>query len=215
MRDGKPLLDDLCSGAGGGGRGYKLAGFYVRGIDTAPQPRYGGDEFHLADAMTWPLDEADAYHASPPCEDFMRSPFPGQQLHGTAWMLPALRTRLQATGKPWVIENVPGAPMRPDLVLCGCIVGLPRLRRTRWFETSWHAYALRAPCHHTQMAVSIAGHGAPSHQRAHYGPLPLAERQAVIGIDWMTKRELGKALPPAYTMLVGELLMQQLACVEG
>ncbi len=66
----RPRLLDLFSNAGGATRGYQLAGFEVVGVDIDPQPDYCGDEFHQADALTFPLDGFDAIHASPPCQSF-------------------------------------------------------------------------------------------------------------------------------------------------
>ena len=63
---GRPRLLDLFCGAGGAAMGYHRAGFDVVGVDNRPQPRYPF-EFHLGDAMTWPLDGYDVIHASPPC----------------------------------------------------------------------------------------------------------------------------------------------------
>src|SRR5260221_481967 len=115
----RPRLLDLFCGAGGAAMGYSRAGFDVTGVDIKPQPRYPF-QFVQADAMSYPLDGFDAIHASPPCQDHMRSPGPAYESHGTGWMLPATRSRLMATGLPWIIENVPGASLRADLKLCGC-----------------------------------------------------------------------------------------------
>lgn len=68
-----PTLNDLFCGAGGCTRGYQLAGFHVVGVDNRPQPRYVGDHFIQADAMTYPLDGYDAIHASPPCQAYTQS----------------------------------------------------------------------------------------------------------------------------------------------
>lgn len=67
-------LLDLFAGAGGGCRGYQLAGFHVTGVDIKPQPHYCGEEFHQADALEF-LDAGgwrgfDAIHASPPCQGY-------------------------------------------------------------------------------------------------------------------------------------------------
>jgi DNA (cytosine-5)-methyltransferase 1 len=71
---------------------------------------------------------------------------------------------LIATTLPWVIENVPGAPMRTDYRLCGCQFGLSPLRRERWFETSWRGFDLRPPCSHTGIGMSVTGHGMQGHE---------------------------------------------------
>lgn len=204
----KPRLLDLFCSAGGATRGYQLAGFYVVGVDINPQPRYVGDEFVQADAMTVDLGSfgVDAIHASPPCQDHMRTPHP--VTHGTGWMLPATRDRLNETGLPWVIENVPGAPMRADFRICGCQVGL-ELRRERWFETNWSdVLRLDRPHLHEGPVVSVVGHGTPSWVREHLGYNPTIQQyREAMGIDWMNRNELSQAIPPAYTNLIGTQLM--------
>ena len=211
----RPVLADWCSGAGGAGHGYQLAGFHVVGFDTKPQPRYPGCSVRF-DVMHAPLTGFDAYHASPPCVDHIRSRTTGQPRNGTGWLLAAVRERLQATGRPWVIENVPGAPLRADYVLCGCMYGLTdgdlMLRRERWFETSWGGYALRASCVHDRQAVSVIRQGAyrmtarPEHGRRY---IDTATSSRLMGIGWMTKHELGDAVPPAYTADLGRDLMDR------
>jgi len=206
--DVKPRLLDLFCGAGGCSVGYASAGFDVVGVDINPQPRYPF-EFHQADAITWPLDGFDAIHASPPCQDHsvLSAMHPD---HGTGWLLAATRERLQASELPWVIENVPGAPMRADYRLCGCMFGLPRLRRERWFETSWHGFALNLGHNHSDgSAVTVAGHGAQgSYEYDADGNAPTqADRRAAMGIDWMNRDELAQAIPPAFTEHIGAQLL--------
>ena len=187
--------------------GYHRAGFEVTGVDIEPQSNYPF-EFVQADAMTYPLGGYDAIHASPPCQDHMRGGL--ANVHGTAWMLAETRRRLIASGSPWVIENVPGAVMRPDYVLCGSHFGLP-IRRHRWFETSWHGFDLIS-CDHSRPIHGVYGH---PHGRngAAPGMLPggLAEWSAALGIDWMDTDELAQAIPPAYTEHIGRELVEQLA----
>lgn len=189
--------------------GYHRAGFEVVGVDINPQPRYPF-EFHQADALTHPLDGFDALHGSPPCQDHMRSR--NSPLHGTAWLLDATRERFEASGLPWVIENVPGAPMRVDYKLCGCMFGLPNLRRERWFETSWKGFDLRPPCVHLEPIMTISGSSRGSRgEKEKFGHWPTEEEwQRAMGIDWMSTKGMSQAIPPAYTEYLGALLLDQL-----
>jgi len=221
----RPLLLDLFCGAGGAGMGYHRAGFDVVGVDIRPQPRYPF-EFIQADALRWLGDLAteghhegfipDAIHASPPCQDHIRGG--SHPVHGTAWMLAATRLELERTGLPWVIENVPGAPMRADYQLCGCMFGLHlgemQLVRERWFETSWGGFEMRSPCDHAgRFAVSVTGHGTTTYARDKLGRNPtIAEyRQLMGGITWMNRDELSQAIPPQYTEHIGRQLLGALA----
>ena len=206
------LLDLFC-GAGGAAMGYHRAGFEVVGVDIKSQKHYPF-EFHQADALEYCAEygrEFDAIHASPPCQDYTRSYTPID--HGTAWLLPATRDYLSKMNIPWIIENVPGAIMRIDYKLCGCMFGLPRLRRERWFETSWRGFCLLSPCHHPDHVITVAGHGIPSRSwylgkvgGREYGRLA----RLAMGIDWMTRDELAQAIPPAYTEFIGRQLMEVL-----
>lgn len=213
----RPLLLDLFCGAGGAAMGYHRAGFDVIGVDIEPQPRYPF-RFIQADAhwfASLDLSRFAAVHASPPCQDHSRSWHPRE--NGTGWLLAAMRKRLTTAGIPWVIENVPGAPMRVDFMLCGCMFGLPRLKRERWFETSWGHFELRPPCHHPDPIVTVAGHGICSNswyqgrvQGAEYGRLC----RDAMGINWMIRDELAQAIPPAYTEHIGRQLIEHLTAVK-
>jgi len=205
----RPRLLDLFCGAGGAAMGYHRAGFDVVGVDNKPMHRYPF-EFHQADAMTWPLDGYDAIHASPPCQDHSVTQNFTTHRHGTGWMLAATRDRLMLQPAPWVIENVPRSQMRTDFRLCGCMFGLKRLKRERWFETSWHAFELRPPCLHLEPVITVAGHDVPSHQRKFGRSISLDERKEAMGIDWMGRDELGQAIPPAYTEYIGRQLLDVL-----
>lgn len=217
---GKPVLADWCSGAGGAGWGYQLAGFHTVGHDLLPQPRYPGC-FVQGDVLAAATAGFDAFHASPPCTDHRKN---APRLHGTGWLLDACRQAMAATGKPWVLENVPWAPMRADYRLCGCMYGLGNatrlLRRERWFETSWGAYSLRPPCYHDRPAITVLRHGARietprPRTTGHQVYIPQAEAAALMGIHWMSERELGDAIPPAYTADIGADLMAHLLAQEA
>lgn len=202
------LLDLFC-GAGGAGMGYHRAGFEVVGVDNRPMPRYPF-EFHQADALEYAAEhghEFDVIHASPPCQDFIPT-IP--EKHGTAHLLPDTRNLLSSIDRSWVIENIPGAPMRADYRLCGCMFKLPRLRRQRLFETSWNGFALLPPCHHPEHPISVTGHGVPSgnyYRDKLRGPEYGRLAKAAMGIDWMTRDELAQAIPPAYTEWIGRQIM--------
>lgn len=108
---GKPRALDLCCGLGGASRGLKAAGFYVVGVDIDDQPEYCGDEFHKADALSFPLDGFDFIWASPPCQEFsvwgMRHFFPHPKFpHNGLRIFNGVRSRLYDSGIPHVIENV-------------------------------------------------------------------------------------------------------------
>ena len=198
----RPRLLDLFCGAGGAGMGYHQAGFDVVGVDIEPHKDYPF-EFHCADAMTFPLDGFDVIHASPPCQAFTAAGV----IHGNAHhhdLLTPTRERLIEQGTPWVIENVPGAPMCKDLVLCGSMFNLRsengRLIRHRWFEFGQPFYALVPSCQHDGPTISVFGHGG----HVYHG---VADWRVVMGIDWMTRDDLAQAIPPAYTEFIGGYLL--------
>lgn len=203
------LLDLFC-GAGGCSVGYERAGFEVVGVDVSPQPNYPF-EFHLADAMTYPLDGFDAIHASPVCKGFSFATYfhPGARENHPDLLTPT-RERLLESGLPFVIENVQGAPMRKDLVLCGEMFGL-RLHRHRVFEVE--GFTCLAPPHqkHKLKGAKHNCHVEDGHARQVAGNYADHESACeAMGIDWMSRKELAQAIPPSYTELIGHQLMSHL-----
>lgn len=220
----KPRLLDLFCGAGGAAVGYDRAGFDVTGVDIEPQPRYPF-RFVQADAML--ILEAlanagrqattyDAIHASPPCQAYsaMRTTWNARKDHPD--LLPPARELLKRIGLPHVIENVPGAPMAPLLLMCGSAFGLGipgyQLRRHRWFEVSGF-WAMSPPCQHRGPVIGIYGdHGRDRRRKEGHGRyFTLDERKAAMGIDWMARDELDQAIPPAYAEFIGRALLERLA----
>ena len=217
----KPRLLDLFAGAGGAARGYQLAGFHVTGVDIKPQPRYVGDEFHQADAMTFPLDGYDAIHASPPCHDHSAlATLSGHD--GTGWILSATRIRLVQSGLPYVIENVEGAraAMRAPALFCGGAFDLGAvgrygrwmpLRRHRLFESNVFLPTPGCGCS-SRKKLGVYGHGGGVTGRRGYQAMK-QEAANGMGIDWMNRDELAQAIPPLYTAFVGEFLLQHVRAV--
>jgi DNA (cytosine-5)-methyltransferase 1 len=203
----RPRILDLFCGAGGAAMGYHRAGFDVTGVDLAPQPRYPF-AFVLADALAYVAAhgrEFDAIHASPPCQKFtaLAARWPGRSYPN---LIDATRAGLEATGRPWAIENVPGAPLRHHITLCGTMFGL-RVYRHRRFETSWLMFQPEHPAH----TVRAGGHKSQRQRKQHYlagGFVTITGNVGSycgpgMGIDWMTGEELSQAIPPAYTEWVG------------
>lgn len=234
----KPRLLDLFCGAGGCAMGYHRAGFEVVGVDLHPQPNYPFDDFWEMDALEAlrqvvageTLIGFDAIHASPPCQAYsvLRRANPDAEYPD---LIGPTRDLLQATGLPWVIENVPGAPLAYAIELCGSMFGLEaesgngegierktrQLRRHRLFETNFPI--MQPPCWHRGEALGVYGggpvgryafeNGAKKDRYARRGGYQgtVAEKREAMGIDWMTASELNQAIPPAYTELIGHQLL--------
>lgn len=209
----KPRLLDLFCCAGGAGMGYSRAGFEVVGVDLAPQPNYPF-EFHQGDALEFLAEhghEYDAVHASPPCQGYTA------MNHGNhdKWprLIEPVRKVLDELGKPYVIENVQGAPLRRDLTLCGEMFGLGVIRH-RYFELgNWEA----TPPAHVPHRGRVAGWRHGVYYDGPYfavygdggGKGTIPQWQEALGISWTSERhELAEAIPPAYTEFIGSELLR-------
>jgi len=230
----RPKLLDLFCGAGGATKGYQRAGFYVVGVDIKPQPHYCGDEFYQADALEFPLEGYDAYHASPPCQAYSRlRHLPWLKNKNYPALIEATRNILVATGKPWVIENVAEAPLGQEygyIMLCGWSLAELPIYRHRLFESN---VAMLAPSHRPHPGIIYPGghlnrrysksggigvfgftKGVPRSYGTfvsvvgHDGTANFPKAKEAMGIDWMTKEELTQAIPPAYTEYIGKYLMK-------
>jgi DNA (cytosine-5)-methyltransferase 1 len=205
------MLDLYCC-AGGAAKGYDDAGFDVVGVDVNPQPHYPY-EFIQADALEVLADKAfmalfDAAHGSPPCHD--HTPLSALSgLDGTGRLLAATREGFQAASIPWVIENVPGAPMRADLTLCGGMFGL-RTYRHRWFELSGSLGLVSVPYHPPHRALTATKRRRERWAEGWHvsitGDVGVYVGPEAMGIGWMNGAELSQAIPPPYTEYVGRLL---------
>jgi hypothetical protein len=208
------LLDLYCK-AGGCSVGYARAGFEVEGVDIEPQPNYPFP-FHLGDALTFLAEhgqEFDVIAASPPCQS--SSALTKGTNKGRVYedWIPQTREALEATGKPWVMENVQGSSLRRRLVLCGEMFNLGVIRH-RYFESN---VPLAQPAHRAHRG-RVQGN---RHGRSYVGPYvapygagggkgSVEEWQRALGIDWTSDRgELANAIPPAYTQFIGSQIQRR------
>ena len=209
--------------------GYARAGFEVVGVDIKPQPHYPF-EFHQGDAMTWPLDGFDVVHASPPCQAYSITKNFHTREHPD--LLPITRVRLRASGLPWIVENVEGAPMPDALTLCGSMFDLTAwddwlgeriwLRRHRLFESSVFLLG-PGPCRHPAglRVGGVYGGGWRKNRtkdrsvKRAGGYVPAeATRHELMGMYWGGRHGLNQAIPPAYTEWIGTQLLATLADSE-
>jgi DNA (cytosine-5)-methyltransferase 1 len=187
--------------------GYHRAGWKVVGVDVNPQPNYPF-EFIQMNALHLGVDSGfDAIHASPPCQRYStatRHPERHPDLYGPTVEL------LKATGLPWVVENVPGAPHGPAVTLCGSMFGL-RVRRHRIFESS---FPIPQPeCRHKEQGTPLGVYG-------HSENAPVArpsgtsrgikarhrDYAAIMEMPWAEPAEIAEAIPPAYTEYVARFI---------
>lgn len=222
----RPKLLDLFCCAGGAARGYTHAGFDVVGVDIRPQPNYPY-EFWQMDALGVLRSAAEkgylagfsAVHASPPCQRYTvaSKAHNGRADEHPDYVAP-VRSLLDEIGLPYVIENVPGAPLKDPVMLCGTMFPGLRVIRHRLFETNWE---LPQPAHGKHPLVYTMDKRKP-----HYGQLDefkdfvmvtgggncsKAAAADAMGLPVsMTKQELNEALPPAYTKYIGGHLLQTL-----
>ncbi len=220
------LLDLFCC-AGGCAKGYHDAGFEVVGVDIVDRPNYPY-KFIKADALEILKDveflkQFQAIHSSPPCQCYSKLKY----LSGNVekWeeehvdLVAPTRELLIKTGKPYIIENVEGAPLINPIKLCGSQFENMYTQRPRLFESNIHLRKPDAPVvrHKTLKLgqgpaedgyITVAGTRPPKgmtevQAKLYYG-------FALGGIDWMSLEELTQAIPPIYTQFIGKQIIEYL-----
>ena len=201
------ILDLYCC-CGGASTGLnddgknKVTGVDITGGHNYPFEFIKSDVFALDENF---FKEFDLIWASPPCQQF--------SIGSKRWLnlgyempcnlIPQTRDLLLKTGKPFVIENVPNAPLRKDLLLCGEMFDGLRIIRHRILEfgNGFSCAAPNRPHKHKPRIdkkhsyyCQLAGHGGDSYSYR------VSDWQKAIGIDWVTDKEhLVEMIPPAYS----------------
>ncbi len=129
------------------------------------------------------------------------------------------RDTLMALGKPYVIENVPGAPLINPIKLCGTMFDL-RVIRHRLFETAPVLWWPPRPCQHWGKTNSSVRKPNGVRKLWSFDDCELlcvtgkgfrvSDGRLAMGIDWMTGKELSQAIPPAYTEWLGREILKQI-----
>ena len=176
---GSMKLLDLFCGGGGSAEGYRRAGFTdITGVDNEHQKRYPF-RFILGDALEYLKNhghEYDFIHASPPCQkhSVMTKGRWQDRLQDHVNLIPPTRALLPFTGKPYVIENVPGAHLELNcpIMLCGTMFGLQtkhgsQLRRHRLFESNIFFMFIPSCNHKKGSVIGVYGGGQHPGRRYH------------------------------------------------
>jgi DNA (cytosine-5)-methyltransferase 1 len=206
--NGLTVLDTYCK-QGGASMGYYLAGFDVIGVDLDDQPVYPFP-FIQGDAVEYIRThgaEYDLLAGSPPCRRYTKA----QRIRGNEHpdLIPPTREAMESTGRPWIIENVEGAPLLDAVTLCGAMFGL-RTYRHRLFESSLPLGTKLHP-RHTAPVAKMGRRVQPGEFMHIVGNFTGAElAREIMQMPWATRDGLRDAIPPAYSRFLGTQAAEQI-----
>lgn len=216
--------------------GLHRAGFDVIGVDIVPRKRYPFT-FVQADALRPPFDlrRFDFIWASPPCQAHTSM----KTMHNAKEhpdLIPPTREMLKASGVPWAMENVVGAPLECYIMLCGTMFGLgvddADLQRHRIFETSFPIIFTPQCQHGARSTIGVYGGHIRNRKRRTVGvygegvrdsrrkmdrgvsDFTIEQGREAMGIDWMTTAELSQAIPPAYGEFIGREALRAISYMK-
>jgi DNA (cytosine-5)-methyltransferase 1 len=211
-------LDMFC-GAGGATKGLSYIFTHVTGIDSKPQFRYCGNQFIQGNALSFDLEfyqQFDFIWASPPCQAFVPMAHRGDH-HD---LIAKTRALLTLINKPWVIENIPSAPLPSFITLCGTMDIFPFLRvvRHRRFESNFY---IEQPAH-LAMEDHPPVYSFDRRERRMQGlneddnyitcagnNASLGAMSDAMGIHWMTRPEISQAVPPVYAKYIAKQFIKR------
>ncbi|MFI6371039.1 SAM-dependent methyltransferase [Streptomyces sp. NPDC050546] len=199
--NGLTVLDVFCC-QGGASMGYYLAGFDVIGVDKENQPRYPFP-FIQGDAVEYILahgHEYDLIAGSPPCQRYTRAQVIQGREHPD--LVAPTREAMKSTGRPYIIENVQGAPLLDAVLLCGAMFGM-RTYRHRQFESPLPLGTRLHPRHLAPVAKMgrAVRPGEFMHIVGNFTGADLARE--IMGMPWASRDGLREAIPPAYAQFLG------------
>lgn len=202
----RPVALDLFCCQGGASQGLDAAGFQVVGIDIVEQPNYPFP-FIRADAITTLPRGFDFVWASPPCQAHTLA----QRIQGNEHpdLIDPTRAMLRASGIPYVIENVVGAPLENPIMLCGAMFGLMTYRH-RLFECSFPVSVPPHPDHvtpNTKMGRPVRD-GEMMHIVGNFSGVQRA--RDIMGAQWMSRDGLREAIPPAFAKHIAQAALAKI-----
>jgi len=209
---------DLFCGAGGAAVGISQAAdtVMIDGIDINPQPEYPFvfTQADIADVEVQLIQEYDFVWASPPCQRYsIASRHHRNRGREYPDLVGLTRELLDKAGVPYCMENVPGAPIRRDLMLCGEMFGINVIRH-RNFELS--GFTARQPEHIKHRGLvkdgyycTVAGNGGNDngHNYTRLRGRPFISKletwQHAMGISWINNvQSLRESVPPVYSRYI-------------
>ena len=216
---------DLFCGQGGSSVGLFYAGFDVTGVDKDDHSKEYPFEFMQSDVFDLDMEflkSFDLINASPPCQMYIFTNRNKPESKKFPRLLEETRELLQKTGKPYIIENVPGAPIREDLLLCGEMFGLKTLRH-RYFEIEGFHVPRLKHLNHKGLAIKgdyigcYSGAKGNPRSRAKYGRYEpkLEEKKKALQIFWMRGEDaIHNAIPPKYYEYIGSQFLKPKLTME-
>lgn len=246
-----PVVFDWYCGEGGVSRGWVDAGATVVGGDLAPSrlarypfPHWQGDAIEgmttLLDGGTLTLStgrritagDIAVHVGSPPCTGYSRgtAAIP-DRLTRYDRLIAVTREAFEATGRPYVIENVEDAApeLRHPLTLCGSEFGLTAvdtdgtvltMKRHRLFESNVPLLGAggclgHGPRERRQTAGAYGGARrdkveAREVRKGGYVPKDVDVLRSLLGTPWMSEEGCFLSIPPVYARHIAEQVLDVL-----
>lgn len=186
------VLDLFCKA---GGASYGMfwvdpVNISITGVDNVEQKSYPF-KFIKADYREVDLSDYNFIWASPPCQRFSKCTAIKNRINHEDH-IETTREILIRSGKPYTMENVPGAPLHVDLILKGEYFNL-KFKKKRIFETSF----------------MILSPGSVDRRAQYYFtgskcPMGIGYKEKALDshVEWMNYDEYNNHVPPEYSYYI-------------